>query len=257
MPDNQRPVIIAHRGESYDAPENTLAAIQLAWDRGARAVEIDVRTSKDGDLLVLHDADTARIGGPRRDVSHQTTADLRHLDAGRWKHRRWAGEKIPLFQEVLDTAPSHGRLFIELKEGPEAVPRLAQVLSQKSAAERHVVMSFNPSTVVAGAHALPGVELSQLLHARVWTARDALPRLIAEAAARGCRSLNLERHRRLDAAVIARIHRAGLLVYVWTVNHPGEACRLRDAAIDGIATDRQAWITKHLDATAAERDCGV
>ena len=83
--------IIAHRGASYDAPENTLAAITLAWKRNADAVEIDVYLSRDKKIVVIHDQDTARTTGHHGLVHEQTWAQLRMLDAGAWKAPKWKG----------------------------------------------------------------------------------------------------------------------------------------------------------------------
>lgn len=257
MPDHQHPVIIAHRGESHDLPENTLSAVNLAWNRGARAVEVDVRASADGQLMVIHDSQTWRIGGPDTPVSRQTAKQLRALDAGSWKHPRWAGERIPYLREVLATIPPAGRLLIEIKEGREVVPPLSRLLNETGTpAERLIVMCFDPPTVAACTRALPRVEACQLLLARDWSAPGALTALIAAAANRGCQAVNLERHQNLDARVIDTIHAAGLKVYVWTINHLSQARRLRDAGIDGIATDRCEWLTKRLDAAPHRRDCG-
>src|SRR5256886_17013132 len=85
--------IIAHRGASHDAPENTLAAIRLAWQQQADAVEVDVQLSKDGKLVVIHDDNTKRSGRFARKVNALTLDELRKLDVGRWKGNRWAGEK--------------------------------------------------------------------------------------------------------------------------------------------------------------------
>ena len=114
----KRPEIIAHRGESSLAPENTLAAVQLAWAGDADAVEIDVRLTADGHLVVCHDADTERTTGQKLVVGECTLAELRALDAGAWKGAEWAGQKIPLLAEILDTIPENKRLFVEVKVGP-------------------------------------------------------------------------------------------------------------------------------------------
>ena len=97
------PEFIAHRGASHDAPENTLAAIQLAWRQNADAVEVDVQLSKDRHLVVIHDATTSKTAGVRKKVAAQILADLQSLDVGRWKHRKWKGEKIPTLAAALAT----------------------------------------------------------------------------------------------------------------------------------------------------------
>src|SRR5438445_6957075 len=107
--------IIAHRGASYDAPENTLASVKLAWEQKADAVEIDVHLSKDGSIVVIHDANTSKVAGVRKRVSDQTLAELKGLDVGRWKGPKWASERIATLDEVLATVPERKRLFIEIK----------------------------------------------------------------------------------------------------------------------------------------------
>src|ERR1043166_6151700 len=94
--------IIAHRGASHEAPENTLAAVQLAWEQGADAVEIDVHQSRDEHIIVIHDAHTRKTAGVMRRVRSQTLEEPTALDVGRWKHRRWAGQRIPTLAQVLD-----------------------------------------------------------------------------------------------------------------------------------------------------------
>jgi glycerophosphoryl diester phosphodiesterase len=242
-------LFIAHRGESHDAPENTLAAVHLAWKRSARAVEIDARMSTDGVLVVSHDPDTRRIGGPRARISHQTAAELSRIDAGAWKHRRWTGERIPRLRDVLATVPPLGRLFIEMKEGPETVRPLVVDLARARLSPRQtVVMSFVTETVATAAQSLPEHEVCLLLRARDYARAGAWARAIHSARDLGARGLNVEVHRALDAKKILAAHDAGLTVYTWTVNRIPTARRLALAGIDGITTDRCAWMREQLDA---------
>src|SRR5947207_13003675 len=95
--------IIAHRGASHDAPENTLAAVSLAWRQKAEAVEVDVRLSKDGKLAVIHDNNTRRTCKANGRSGEQTLAELRSLEVGRWKGRSWVRERISVMEEVLAT----------------------------------------------------------------------------------------------------------------------------------------------------------
>src|SRR6266704_983821 len=113
--------IIAHRGASYDAPENTLPAIKLAWEQGADAVEIDVHLSRDGRIAVIHDESTRKTGGVNKKVCDQAWSELQKLDVGCWKDRNWAGTCIPSLEEVLATVPQGKRLFIEVKCGEEFI----------------------------------------------------------------------------------------------------------------------------------------
>src|SRR4051794_20206839 len=101
--------IIAHRGASHDAPENTLAAVRLAWAQHADAVEIDVHLTRDGRLAVIHDPDTQRTAGIPQLVTETTLADLQRLDAGAWKGASFAGEKIPALEDVFALVPAGKR----------------------------------------------------------------------------------------------------------------------------------------------------
>src|SRR5437667_10247172 len=120
--------IIAHRGASYDAPENSLSSVNLAWQQHADAVEVDVHSSRDGRLVVIHDYDTRKTSGVRKKVSEQTLEELKEVDVGRWKDRKWAGERIAALEEVLATVPHGKRLFVEVKGGVECVEDFARVV---------------------------------------------------------------------------------------------------------------------------------
>src|SRR6478752_5983209 len=121
---DDRPVeIVGHRGASYDAPENTVASVKLAWEQKADAAEFDVYRTKDGKIVVIHDKDTKRTaGGVNKVVAESTLAELRALDVGKWKGEKYAGERIPTLAEVLATVPAGKKVFIEVKPGPEVVP---------------------------------------------------------------------------------------------------------------------------------------
>src|SRR5262245_50254296 len=133
--------IIAHRGASHDAPENTLAAINLAWQQRADAVEIDVRLSKDGRLVAIHDPTTKRTCCVNHKVSDLTLAELKALDAGQWKGNRWAGEKIPTLYEVLETVPKGKNLVIELKDSPELLTELKCTLKGTRSKNEQIILA--------------------------------------------------------------------------------------------------------------------
>src|SRR5688572_9852909 len=131
--------IIAHRGASFDAPENTLAAVHLAWKQNADAVEVDVQFSKDGHIVVIHDDNTGKTAGVRRKVSAQALAELKSLDVGAWKHMKWAGERIPTLAEVFAVIPTGKRLFVEFKCGPECVPSFVRDFNTSGLRREQVV----------------------------------------------------------------------------------------------------------------------
>lgn len=141
--------LVAHRGASAHAPENTLAAIRLAHEHMADGVEFDVRMTADGIPVVLHDEDLLRTCGDKRLCSQTTRRDLLDLDAGSWVDPSFSGERVPLLAEVLDLVPSDLLTLIELKEGPDTVePILDIVRSSPRASAENFYMSFNWETCV-------------------------------------------------------------------------------------------------------------
>ena len=109
--------IIAHRGASYLAPENTVAAAKLAWELGAGAVEVDVHLSKDNRVMVIHDKDTKKTCSGKKNLTIESTPSilLRDLDAGIWKGEEFKGEKIPFLSEIIETVPDGKILVVEIK----------------------------------------------------------------------------------------------------------------------------------------------
>ena len=135
--------IVAHRGASYDAPENTLAAFRLAWEQGADAIEGDFYLTADGQIVCIHDKTTKRVapGQPELTVAKSTLQELRQLDVGRWKADKFAEERIPTLKEVLAIVPRQKRIFVEIKCGPEIVPILQQQLSDSDLKPEQIVMT--------------------------------------------------------------------------------------------------------------------
>src|SRR5262245_12288077 len=114
--ENSFPVIVAHRGASADAPENTVAAFKLGFEQGADYAETDLRLSKDGQIVLIHDDNTKRTAGLDKKVREQTLEELRRLDAGSFKGEKWKGEPIPTLEEGLATVPKGKGIFLELKD---------------------------------------------------------------------------------------------------------------------------------------------
>jgi glycerophosphoryl diester phosphodiesterase len=240
--------IIAHRGASFDAPENTLAAIRLGWEQGADGVEFDVRFTRDGQIVVFHNADTKRLAGVDRLVADQTLAGLRKLDVGQWKAKQFAGERIPTLAEALALVPAGKRAFVEVKCGPEIVPELKRVLADsKLEPVRTVVISFAMDVVVAVKAQLPDVPAYWVVRLRdsagpTWTANA----LIENAKAIKADGLDLSADSIITADFVRRMTEDSLPVYVWTVNDPGVAMQMRAAGVAGIATDRPGWLRAEL-----------
>jgi len=243
--------IIAHRGASHDAPENTMASVNLAWSRNTDAVEIDIYLSRDGSIVVIHDETTKRYGGPDKKVVSQTLSELKKLDVGRWKDEKWVGERIPTLAEVLETIPEGKRLFIEVKCGPEIVPELKRVLDKaaKKPAQTAVI-SFSLSAVREVKKALPKLEVSWLsAFKKDETTGKYTPSaesLIKTATGAGLDGVDLRDSPVITPELVKQVKDAGLSFYVWTINSAQAARRLEKCGVDGITTDRPQWLRKQL-----------
>ena len=244
-PGHPRVEIIAHRGASHHAPENTLTAVHRAWAEGAAGVEVDVHLSRDGRIVVIHDDNTHRTAGVDRPVVQQSLADLRSLDVGRWKGPLWAGEKIPTLEEVLAAVPSGRRLFVEIKCGVQLVPVLARVLAQ--AAQTQVVLIGASFTVMKTVkQRLPDHEVLWVLEF-LKTGKDAswarlATWLVRQAAGAGLDGFDLDVAGRVDARFVEQARAAGLKSYVWTVDSREVADQLARAGVDGITTNRPGYL---------------
>lgn len=240
--------IVAHRGASADAPENTRAAFVLGWEQ-ADAVELDVHLTRDGRLAAIHDRSTKRTTGVDKPVVEQTLAELKEQDAGRWKGERWAGERIPALEEAIELLPPGKRLYIEIKCGPEAVPELARVLDGFAPKRAQIaVIGFNYDGMLEAKRRLPDVPVYWLAGPRKdgGDRRSELDALIAKARAGKLDGLDLSKDFPIDAAFVARVRAAGLKLLTYTVNDEATARLHAQAGVDGITTDRPAALRAAL-----------
>lgn len=250
---------VAHRGASHDAPENTLASAGLGWAQGADAVEVDVHLSRDGYLPVIHDPDAKRTTGRDAAIKDLTLAEIRTLDAGRWKDARFAGEGIPTLDQVIALLPPGKRLFVELKTGPEVVPELARCLARTGMSGQTVtIISFNYDTLQEVRRQLPDYPTQYLVGYRKPDPASppappppTLDELIERARTAGLAGLDLRHTWPLSPADVARIRDAGLQLHVWTVDDPAVAQHWIALGVDSITTNRPGWLRGQLGRPAA------
>jgi glycerophosphoryl diester phosphodiesterase len=240
------PIIFAHRGASAHAPENTLAAFKLAEEAGAPAVELDVKLSLDGEVVVIHDPDLERTTGTKGWVNQLTLAELRQLDAGSFFNQTFKGEKIPLLEEVFDLLGR--RLLINIELTNYASPR--DSLVEKTAAlvmrcgmqDSVFFSSFSPTNLLRARGLLPNVPVGLLAMegSAGWWTRSFMARWFFPSFVHPFRT---------DATpiFIRNEHRRGRRVNVWTVNDADEMRRLFHSKVDGIFTDDPALAKRVLE----------
>lgn len=245
-----RPQIIAHRGSSYIAPENTLAALKLGFDQKAEGCELDIHLSKDGRMMVLHDKDTSRTAGGKNLVVVETNADeLRKLDFGSFKGAQYAGEKIPFLEETLDITPKGQSMYVEIKVGPEAVPPLKKAFEESGKMDQMVVISFKMESCIASKKAMPSVPVYYLKETdKDKRTSEPIPHsldLVKLAKNAGIDGLDLH-HRGMSKELVDEAHKQGITMHVWTVDEPEIALRMAKLGVDSITTNKPDVLLKAL-----------
>lgn len=248
----QKQLIIAHRGESFIAPENTLSSINLAWKNGADAVEVDVRLTKDNKVVVIHDAHTRRVSRKLRWISNTELEELKRLDVGKYKNRMYKGERIPTLQEVLDTVPNGKKILIEIKSDRKIIPYLKNVINNSALQTNQIeIISFKLKTLIEVRKQLPKFSVFWILALNYsWIQkffRPSINSIILKAIKYNINGLDLCVGRMLDTEVVEKIKSAELKLYTWTVNNPEKAKSLFDMGVDGITTDRAGWLKNQLE----------
>jgi len=250
-----RPLVIAHRGWSGIAPENTLPAFQLALQAGADLVELDYHHTADGVPVVIHDATlkrttdaAARWTGDGLRLTARTLAELRPLDAGAWFHPRFAGIAAPTLSEALDLIQATGVTLIERKAGDAAT--LARLLRERGLVNRVIVQSFDWDYLRALRAELPGQVLGALgprgrADGRPLTPEERIlgPAQLDEIAALGGRIAVWSRDVTRNSIIAAQAR--GLKVWVYTIDDPALFRALVALGVDGVITNEpaRAWRT--------------
>ncbi|MBM4365085.1 MAG: glycerophosphodiester phosphodiesterase [Deltaproteobacteria bacterium] len=236
------PWVVAHRGASAYAPENTLAAYREALARGAIAVETDVHVAATGEVVVSHDATTLRTTGVDRVIADTPWRELRALDAGRWFGEAFAGEPLPLLSELLALLKGRAVLCLELKAGKDLVALAAADVDRAGQRGEVVIFSFDAAFIAEARALLPDVPAVHLLVPLAPDLPDGThapyaPGDIEPARASGATAVGFA-YKYLSAEVVAAAHEAGFPVFAWTVNDEADALRVRDLGADVIISNR-------------------
>jgi glycerophosphoryl diester phosphodiesterase len=231
---DRTPLVFGHRGARAYAPMNTIPSFELALAQGADGVELDVRLTRDGAMIIMHDdrVDTTTDGTGY--VHEMTLAEIQALDAGSWFNDSFQGVRVPTLDEVFDAIGSRTRINVEIKAesvrsgGLEA--KVADAIRRHNLAERVLISSFNPVTLRRFRHIMPEVPIGFLHSAE---SPFFLPQLM----------IGLSHEARnphyplIDARYMAWAKRQGYRVNTWTVNDAATAVQLGALGVDCIITD--------------------
>lgn len=252
MPSGRTPRVIGHRGASGEAPENTLSAVRLALEQGADGVEVDLRLTRDGRIVLMHDANTFRATGRYRRVHRTTLSRLQKLRVGRGKKFRGKRDRIPTLEEVLDILPADATVMMEMKSGEALLPALKELLDTSMSDEQDLyLLDFRPRMLEAAREIFPrrqlmwNVAFEQPGKGGAWSP-DPLT-LVPSARRLGAGSLNVMVCDAVDEDFVRAAHDDGLEVHVWTVNESENALRLAAMGVDGIITDHPGRIRSALE----------
>jgi glycerophosphoryl diester phosphodiesterase len=245
-------LIVAHRGASYDAPENTMAAFRLAVEQEADAFEADFYLTEDGHIICLHDQDTERVAGKKLSVTKTPFDQLRQLDVGSWMGPKWKDERMPALDEVLAAVPKGKKIYIELKSSVEIVAPMAKVIASSSLSlEQMVIISFHEDAVAECKKQLPQLKAYWLCkyeeqEAGGWTPGvDEVIARLKRSRADALSSKAVPEH--FNEAFIKRLRDEGYdEFHVWTVDDPKVARFYRDLGAASITTNRPGWLREQV-----------
>jgi glycerophosphoryl diester phosphodiesterase len=242
------PLVVAHRGASHDAPENTLPAFNLAWSQGADAIEGDFHLSSDGKILCIHDRNTKRVTGKQLVVKKTPLADLQSLDVGVWKGEKWKGTTASSLSDVLACVPKGKRIFLEVKCGPEIVPTMLKDIKASGLADEQVtIIAFDTKVIEHFKKQNPAYQVYWLtsfknqgsLNPGTDTILKTLKRINAD-------GVSTKADPRITSDFIRTVKQAGYSYHVWTINEPTDAKHFEKLGVDSITTNRPAYIRSAL-----------
>lgn len=228
--------ITAHRGGAWKAPENTISALQYTIDSGADYAEIDVQETKDGELILLHDDSLKRTAGVKKNVWDMTLKQVEKLDAGANFHKKFRGEKIPEFTEVLKFCKGRLDLNIEIKyngKNKGIVNKVVRAIKENHFEDHCVVTSMNYQFLKQIKKTAPEIRTGYIM-------------TMTYGGVQGMEAADFfsVKHTYVDEKFVTQAHALGKEVYVWTVNYKGDAKRMLDIGADNIITDDPIMVRK-------------
>ncbi len=249
---HDQPLIVAHRGASKNAPENTLPAFELAWRQGADAIEGDFRLTRDNQIVCFHDETTLRSAHVRKGVKDSSLDELKQLDVGFRFSKQWKNVQIPTIAEVLDTVPQGKKIYIEIKGGASILPKLEAELNQSALTrDQVVVIAFDAAVIEQIKRQTPDVKAFLLCDFKkdpqTGAFRPSIDELIDSLEKTHADGLSSEAHKAaVDAAFVKQIRDAGYEYHVWTIDNAKIARKFIDMGAMSITTNVPAYLRQEL-----------
>ena len=244
----QKPVLIAHRGESDSFPENTIPAFKAATERGTQWVELDVQLTKDIVPVVMHDPDLKRFGKSDVTVESLTFNELQKIDAGSWKSPEFASLKIPSLNQVLNELEGVG-VNIELKREirPDkrlsALAEITSIIKMREMQKQVIISSFDDTFLKQSKQVMPDIATGLLFRFSFKKIRKSIPELVREAGAEffHCSVKQVNR------AWMDSLNTHNIPCNVYTVNKMDQVMKLKKMGVAGIFSDRPAALSHEYE----------
>ena len=239
-----RAVIVAHRGNNHQAPENTLVSYQQALEARAPIMELDLNRSKDGVVVLVHDDTVDRTTNGSGYVKDLTLSQLKALDAGQWKNKTYTGEAIPTFQEVAELCKDKAVMMLDLKTDVKG-HEIAEVLEATGVGQEQIIVAPWKIERASGiAPYLPNAPMI-LLHSRPPSAYATSDTFFADMKKLGFSGFSLK-WMHLPKGFVDAAHANGMKVYTWTLNRPDDISGAVLMGVDGIITDIPGEAAEHV-----------
>lgn len=231
--------IVAHRGASRIAPENTLSAMRKAIEFGADFAECDVFQTKDGELVLFHDEEMDRTTGKGGMIWDYTLAELKTMEVGSWFHEEFRGEPIPTLREVIQLVKGKIKLNIEVKvsgKDPDIAQKVVEIIQSEGIEQDCMVTSFEKPVILKVKEIAPQVITGFIFD------EEHPPDIFEGNWEYVCSKRNI-----VDEDFVRVAKRKGKKIFVWTVNYPAEMKELIALGVDGIITDVPDLLKEVLD----------
>lgn len=238
-----KPLVIAHRGASKEAPENSLAAFILGVKQGCDMIELDIHLTKDKQIVVIHDHTLERTTNGMGEIANLDYEDIKGYDCGQWFSDQYTGEYVPLLEEVMMKVPASVQFNVEIKaaEAPGMVSCLIDVLNKTDRIGSTVVSSFHYGCLAELKKQLPEIRIGMLYHPEVAD----FTRFEEES---GVEVFSLHPHYPLvTEAYMETANAAGKTVYPWTADEEADLNRLINLGVAGIITNKPDLLRMILD----------
>ena len=232
--------IFAHRGESYYAPENTIESIKLAWVNNADGIEIDVRLTSDKKIVVIRDRNTKRTTGIYGQIKSRSLRELKDIDSS-----------IPSLEEILAIIPKNKTIMIEIKCNTEIIIPLKKLLSTAPLASAQILLAgFGLKKMSVVKKAFPDYRVFRIKRIdseNLIFKSLRIDRMVAACRKNGLDGLSLSYSRWLTKKNADKIKESGLKLFIWTVDNPRRALRLKKLGVDGIISNRSGFLKEKLN----------